>query len=393
MKKIIQGIFSIKNDPRGTHKIITALGIKFKFKAKKLEQRLLRKIQQEKECLIKDALCKLQAFSSTNICVYFDHSLGGGTETYFFNQLSELSKDTVLFRIQYFLHNQLYKITMYENENICELDKLDFCFLAKFINKLYLNKIILSNIVAYPNVKCILDLISNYKKNVLSCEVIVKGHDFYSICPEWNLLNYKNEYCNIETSDFECLKCFDKFQLKCKDIKKNFSITSWRKMWNDFFINTVDVLEVFSPSSKEIFSQAYPNLKGKIVLNPHKIKPFPKYYIGILGQLLINKGAKVVDKLLKYLELNSIYEYHFVLIGHNTTNIKSDLLTVLGSYNRNNLPNILKNNGINLILIPSIWHETFSYTTAEAIALDYPVACFDLGGQADQVKQYSKGKI
>lgn len=37
--------------------------------------------------------------------------------------------------------------------------------------------------------------------------------------------------------------------------------------------------------------------------------------------------------------------------------------------------------------------ETFSYTTAEAINLGYPVMCFDMGGQADQVKNYKKGII
>ena len=48
---------------------------------------------------------------------------------------------------------------------------------------------------------------------------------------------------------------------------------------------------------------------------------------------------------------------------------------------------------IDLILIPSIWAETFSYTTSEAIAMNVPVACFNLGGQADQVSVYPKGLI
>lgn len=46
MKKVIQGIFSVKNDPRGTHKIITALGLKFKYKYK--SKRLMQ--WQERIC-------------------------------------------------------------------------------------------------------------------------------------------------------------------------------------------------------------------------------------------------------------------------------------------------------------------------------------------------------
>ncbi|HNW25912.1 MAG TPA: glycosyltransferase [Candidatus Gastranaerophilaceae bacterium] len=43
--------------------------------------------------------------------------------------------------------------------------------------------------------------------------------------------------------------------------------------------------------------------------------------------------------------------------------------------------------------IPSIWPETFSYTTAEAMMLKYPVACFDIGAPAQRVKNYDKGVV
>ena len=49
--------------------------------------------------------------------------------------------------------------------------------------------------------------------------------------------------------------------------------------------------------------------------------------------------------------------------------------------------------GITDWLIPSIWPETFSYTTHEAIATGLPVWCFDLGGQADAVRQACKGGV
>ena len=94
---------------------------------------------------------------------------------------------------------------------------------------------------------------------------------------------------------------------------------------------------------------------------------------------------------MKYFSYNNINDYHFILIGKNTKKIKSEKLTVLGEYKRDNLMNILRANSIDAILIPSIWPETFSYTTAEAIVSGYPVMCFGIGGQADQVYQYEKG--
>ena len=381
----LENIFSVKNDDM--RKIITIFGIKFKIKSKK-------NITKKTNILFNFNLNKILKISDNKtLIIYFDHSLGGGTETYFFNQLDQLYENEILVRIQYFLDKLYYKATVYMKNEIFEIELVNFVMLSEFINKLICQKIILNNIVGYPNVKDILDLISDYKKKYTSIHVVLKGHDFYSICPEWNLLNYKGEYCNVEYDEIECKKCFEKFQIKCNDIKDKFSIFAWRKMWGKFLVNTVDELEVFSPSSKEIFSKAYPNIVNKINVNPHKIKPFPKYNICVLGAFCYCKGSKVIDNLIKYLEKNKIYSYNFHIIGEFYNSIKSDLCTFHGKYNRNNLPNILKNNNIDLILIPSVWPETFSYTTAEAIALGYPVTCFDMGGQAYQVKQYKRGKI
>ena len=48
---------------------------------------------------------------------------------------------------------------------------------------------------------------------------------------------------------------------------------------------------------------------------------------------------------------------------------------------------------VDIVLIPSIWPETFSYTTEEAIKMDLPVAVFDLGAPAERVRTYNKGLI
>ena len=49
--------------------------------------------------------------------------------------------------------------------------------------------------------------------------------------------------------------------------------------------------------------------------------------------------------------------------------------------------------GITDWLIPSIWPETFSYTTHEAIATGLPVWSFDLGAQADAIRGRRKGGV
>ena len=57
------------------------------------------------------------------------------------------------------------------------------------------------------------------------------------------------------------------------------------------------------------------------------------------------------------------------------------------------MPDIIEAEKIDLIFIPSVWPETFSYTAQEAIEMGMPVAVFDLWAPAERVKKYSKGLI
>jgi len=54
---------------------------------------------------------------------------------------------------------------------------------------------------------------------------------------------------------------------------------------------------------------------------------------------------------------------------------------------------LLEDNGVNVILFPSIWPETFSYVVQEMIELGYPVASFNLGAPAERLQKYDKGVL
>lgn len=379
-RNILQEIFSLQNSKK--HKVVTILGIKIKIKSKKLIKRIkIKKINSDFEEI-------LSATENKKLILFFDHNLGGGTEKYFFNQIHDIDDNHLIIRVQYFLANKTYTISTFVNSKEINIKNLNLEFLLKKLDLLNIEKIAVNNIVSYPKVKKILEYISS--KNIYT---ILKIHDFYSICPNWTLLDENNDFCNVCDDDKICKKCEKKFKLRCEDIKENFTIQKWRNLWGNFIYKNVDEVEIFSPYSSNIFLKAYPFAKDKIKLLPHKIRPFPKYNIAILGNLSIHKGAKIIKNLVRYLYLKGINEFHFILIGQNPKNIQSELLTVIGSYKRDNLLNILDANKINAIMIPSICPETFSYTTAEAIASGYPVLCFNLGGQADQVIKYSKGKI
>lgn len=52
-----------------------------------------------------------------NLCVVFDHALGGGTETYFKNKVAELKEKYQFLRVQYFRKNEAYLVALLSAES------------------------------------------------------------------------------------------------------------------------------------------------------------------------------------------------------------------------------------------------------------------------------------
>ena len=46
-----------------------------------------------------------------------------------------------------------------------------------------------------------------------------------------------------------------------------------------------------------------------------------------------------------------------------------------------------------MIFASSIIPETFGYTLSEAMSLNIPIVCYDLGAQANRVSKYKHGRV
>lgn len=330
----------------------------------------------------------------------FDHNFGGGAWTYVYSQLITPSKSTekrIIFLARYNPSDNTYIVEVRENSAIVE--KVVFKNEEKFFKELAesnYSDIIVNNLFSWPSTQKVLHWIKKYKETNVSVSVEMKGHDYYSICPSFTLQDYTHHYCGIRNDEAECNDCVH----QCHghvfldiDNEKKYSVNNWRTMWNDFYAETADVLEVFSKSSQTIFTQAYPDVAPKMRLVPHKIPTLDRYNVAILGHLSVYKGSEIIRQFCAYLDDNHITDIQLHLFGWNVENIVSPHLSEAGAYERHELSEKLKKAKIDLVFIPSTCPETFCYTAGEAIALGYPVACFNLGGQADQVRNSEKGII
>ena len=175
----------------------------------------------------------------------------------------------------------------------------------------------------------------------------------------------------------------------------------WHDIWNNFFPH-VNIINAFSESTKKIFNEYYPTFTDKVIVTPHsldyitcgKLSRVPeKFCVGIFGIIRgADKGSNVVKSFLEYSK-NKDYQIYINGELSDSSIVKASNIHYMGRYDVKALDKIIEEQGISTVLFPSICPETFSYTVSELIHVEIPIACFNLGAQAEKVSNYKYGQI
>ena len=339
----------------------------------------------------------LQKYKKTHTILALDHALGGGATNYLIkkkNENMELGNNFII--VKFNTLNDIFEIEYFiNNQTIRTYAPMDFG-LINIIQYFNVDEIWVNELVSYVNIYKTLGELREYSQKK-SIPIQMLFHDYFAICPTINLLNVEGKYCNIPYIG-ECEKCIAKTNyLQSMGIE---SMSKWRNEWKAFLDNCTEVV-VFSESTKEIVEKTYGSLPN-IVVMPHQISFIPKINkvnkttktinVGLLGILTKHKGEKIIKDLLKEINKQGL-SINIKLIGF-AENIKRDShFLQTGSYSRNGIPYLALMNDIDVFLIPSIWPETFSYTSEEIMKMGFPLMCFDLGAPAERAKKYENGII
>jgi glycosyltransferase involved in cell wall biosynthesis len=354
-----------------------------------------------KDCLAAlGKLAKNLGENKSGIVVIFDHKLGGGSNIYrdeTAKSLMDSGKDVVM--IIYNYKDKCYIVRFNGRQKSVIMNK-QAGFLFDFLRTVNISEIIINDLVSFPEPEKLMELVIGLKKTGKP-KLRLPLHDYYMICPSYNLLDNHYKYCGLPEIDV-CENCLQSNQLE-EMLHMPVSIKDWRSAWEQV-LKAADEIIVFSQSSVDLLTKAYPFIdKTQIKLIPHKVKYIKevkqvkstgKIKIGIPGNINLSKGSFVIKQMLDYLELNKIRGIEIIVIG-DLLDIysKSRHLTITGKYRRENLSRIIESRGIDIIFIPSIWPETFSFTTEEAIMTGLPVAAFNLGAPAERLRKYNKSLI
>ncbi|WJM84521.1 glycosyltransferase [Dickeya chrysanthemi] len=329
-----------------------------------------------------------------------DHDLGGGANLYRNRLIKErLSLGFSIITLSYNIASLSYKIVInYDGkEDVFGIPRMEYIYsILNFIN---IDEVIYNTGVSFVRPQDIPGFLIGLKLKS-NAPITILAHDLFPLCPSHFLINDKGVYCNIPEST-RCKSCLRNNTFGFTSLYKSGDIDEWRSKWGQL-INSADKIVFFSKNTCDLYRRVYPQItEVKTIIAPHQVDYFPckaniknkeKLVIGVVGQIGHHKGSAIVKSLAEEICKNKI-DVEIVVVGAIDVSCPTDVVRQTGPYKHSELPALLEKNGVNVILFPSIWPETFSYVVQEMIELGYPVASFNLGAPVERLIDYKNGMI
>ncbi|MDH3264800.1 MAG: glycosyltransferase, partial [Paracoccaceae bacterium] len=213
-------------------------------------------------------------------------------------------------------------------------------------------------------------------------------HDFFLICPSFNLLNEAGSYCEIDRLPAaECIPC------SARQFGWPATAMPARRRFVRDCLARID-LHVFStPESRRIAQEIYAIDEARTMVCPVPARLPAKSTAGtstrdmskvlLLGNFSRNKGSTLLKALVK-----PLVEAGFGLrvagrVDVNSTEELAGPIEVIGPYSREDLGKVAGDCGLALFL--SVWPETFSITLSEVRQLGLTPVAPALGAFRDRI--------
>lgn len=240
-----------------------------------------------------------------------------------------------------------------------------------------------------------LDLLAVLLKTLRKTDrLTVYFHDFFPLCPSYNLISAGGAFCNVPPLD-TCQRCYE--VLGQTSGNRPPTISQWRAAW-ERFLERADCLIVFSENSARILRQVWPDFSDNILVEPHTIIDRPRSVntspaappvVGVLGSIGYNKGAGV----LKALAEQSNGGFRIVVIGELDPSYRHRRIEVHGAYDRRAIADLAEFYGVTNWFVPSIWPETFCFAAHECLSTGLPVLAFDIGAHGAEIADHPNGTV
>lgn len=324
-----------------------------------------------------------------------NHSLGGGATSYILRRIEHELSHKDFFIMELLPDFVTLKLTFYSLEKYSEFyfnfKQVDVFFIKKLKECLKINSIFINHLFGFQ-LQMILGMIGKAK---LPYTFFI--HDFYCVCPRYNLCKENYVYCNAEKDIANCNECLKHYS-GCDNI------VGWRSALENLLVKAKCVVAP-SQNTVNIVKGYYPEIAIKVI--EHSIPDYIQktysekfaenglFHISVLGAIGIEKGSRILYEVVRAIRASKL-PIKITVIGYTDVHgeqyiSKDKMFEVTGRYENTNISTLLADYRTNIVMIPSIWPETYSYTVSEAIFSGYKVVAFNIGAPADRIRSTGMG--
>lgn len=344
-------------------------------------------------------VARLRRLAADQNVLLITHSLGGGTQQHVLEEIDRLTRRG----ISVFLMsggargNRTARLTHANAAALPSLECLsvDEDALWGLIAQLGIGHAHIHHLIDFaPNVS---DVISErLSASGISYDFVV--HDYLAICPRINLVDNTGSYCG-EPDVGGCQKCIIRRGTRFGRP----DIVDWRKRYHRLFSearsirvpdrDVRDRLLRYMPDLAEIEVRPHEGPIVPVTRPPKRRVPGP-LRIAVVGAIGATKGFDVILDLQKEINRTRL-PAALTVIGytHNDAIARSAGIVVTGPYVNDDVDDLISAADPDLIWIPSVWPETYSYTLSIALRSGRPVAAFETGALETRLRAAGRGTL
>ena len=264
-------------------------------------------------------------------------------------------------------------------------------------------------------------------------------HDYYGVCPQYHLMNYEQTYCGVPEAH-ECDRCAQKL------FGTGYSTIAEQRREFQRLVDSTAVLLAPSHAALSVFRKAISVPDEKTTVIPHPLVSYaydprtkhtfsppsvtsPSTPVAVdaahtsqpgessLDDSVVTTSARDQDQLIKEARLRvafiGYYSPHkgtallqeiitecskdpiaFIALGDIAYRVgASENVVSTGRYNREEITDLIQRYSVDVVVVTSLWPETFCYTLSEAWMAGVPVVVGPLGAQAERVAETGAGVI
>ncbi len=237
--------------------------------------------------------------------------------------------------------------------------------------------------------------------------VVCSVHDLYLACPNFSLLYEKREPCGIPDDPEVCARCLrdaGESPMPGSPRLTDFSVAKLAEFRSTVGagLDTVDHWVFPSRSAADYFLRVYEPDPGKVEIIPHgsvirlgrrREQPDERLIrdeplrVGFVGLGWSKKGLDAVNFLAESFRDTSVELHHF----GESRQAASPEVHSHGRYDNAHLPELLHRAGIQVVLLPGAYAETFGIVMSEALVAGIPVIGARYGALGERIRATGAG--